>query len=109
MAEHEVRVRLGQTALIEPAGLTVTLLAIDSDSRCPKGETCVWEGSATIRLSVTGGTGSQELVLHTSRRAGPDSAIYDGWKIELTALEPYPVTGRTFAQDEYVATLRATK
>ena len=104
-----IRLAIGQPAEVAEAGLTFALAAIESDSRCPKGETCVWEGSATVRLTVTGSTGAQDLVLHTSSRSGPDSAIHDGWTVMLAAVDPYPVAGRAIGQADYVVTLRLTQ
>lgn len=105
-ARTEVRLQVGESAPLEDAGIQVTFDAVEGDSRCAKGETCVWEGSATVRLSVTGAAGSQSFALQTSRRAGPDVAAYGDWAIRIVALEPVPVQGREAAPSAYVVTLR---
>ena len=87
----------------------MTFAAVDADSRCPKGETCFWEGSATVRLTATSKSGAKDLILHTSPRSGPDSATHAGWTVTLASLEPYPVAGRTIEQADYVVTLRVTQ
>ena len=105
----EIRLRAGESKPVEGASVSVTFASVDADSRCPKGETCVWEGSATVRLTVTGAAGRGDLVLHTSRRAGPAVASYEGWTIGLIALEPYPVSGQQIAQGDYVVTLQVVQ
>ena len=105
-AKTEVRLQVGESAPVEGAGFQVTFDAVEGDSRCAKGETCVWEGNATVRLSVTGVAGSQSIALQTSRRAGPDAAAHGDWAIRVVALEPVPVQGRAIAPSAYVVTLR---
>ena len=80
-AGMEVRLQVGQTEPVNGAGFQVTFDAVGGDSRCAKGETCIWEGSATVRLTLTGTDGSQSFTLHTSPRAGPDAAAYGDWAI----------------------------
>jgi hypothetical protein len=105
-ATTEVRLQVGESAPVDGEGFQVTFDAVEGDSRCAKGETCVWEGSATVRLSLTGAAGNQSMALQTSRRAGPDAAAYGDWAIRVVALEPVPVRGRAIAPSAYVVTLR---
>jgi len=102
---NELRLQVGQSASVDDAGFKVTFEAVVADSRCPKGETCIWEGNATVRLTVTGAAGTQSLELHTSPRAGSGSARYESRSIRLVSLEPYPVAGREVAPAAYTATL----
>ena len=79
-----------------------------ADSRCAKGETCIWEGSAAVRLASRA-LGRAGVELHTSPGPGLSAAVYEGWSIRLVALEPFPVVGREIAPEEYVATLRVER
>jgi len=108
-ATTEVSLQVGESATVEGAGFQVTFDGVDGDSRCAKGETCVWEGSAAVRLSVAGASGTQEVVLHTSQRGGPGSLAHEGWVIKLADLEPRPVTGHTIPHSAYVATFAMTR
>jgi hypothetical protein len=105
-AGAEIPLQVGQEAAVEGANFRIAFAGVDGDSRCAKGETCVWEGNAAVRLTITGESGTEVLTLHTSRRSGPDYATYGGWAIRLVALEPQPIAGRTIEPGEYVATLR---
>jgi hypothetical protein len=102
------RLQFGQTATVEGRDLEIVFEAVEADSRCPKGEACVWEGDAIVRLSAKGAAGVEEkLELHTASK-GPASVGYNGWSIRLVGLEPYPVTGRTIPEAAYVVTLEVT-
>ena len=37
---------------ITKAGVTITLVAVLEDSRCPRDITCMWEGKAVVELNV---------------------------------------------------------
>lgn len=101
--------RVGESALVESEALGLGFLGVPTDSRCPKGESCIWEGDATVRVWVQRASEARELrELHTSAR-GPAAASFEGWSIRLVALDPYPVTGRTVRQADYVATLQVTR
>jgi hypothetical protein len=106
--DEEFRLSVGQSADLQGQALAISFEGVESDSRCPKGEACVWEGDAAVRVMITSGSRSEERVLHTSAKGGPKAAGYEGWTVELVALEPPPVKGRNTAP-EYVATLRLTR
>lgn len=101
--------RVGESALLEVEALRIGFQAVPTDSRCPKGENCIWEGDAIVRVWVQRGSGAkEERELHTSERE-PGAADFESWTIRLVALDPYPVSGRTIRQADYIATLRVTR
>jgi hypothetical protein len=107
--EESVQIRIGQRVAVEKGALEIAFEAVTTDSRCPKGETCVWEGDAVVMLAVqAAGRPVARVELHTSPR-GPSAAAYEDWSLRLGALEPYPVTGRTIPPDAYVATIVVTR
>ena len=97
--------RVGESASVQGASLVIQFLEVAGDSRCPKGAQCVWEGDATVRISVRRGTGPAEKQdLHTSSRepAAQAGAVH---LVRLMRLEPQPVIDRAIQQAEYEATL----
>jgi hypothetical protein len=98
--------RVGESASVQGASMVIKFLEVMGDSRCPKGEQCVWEGDATVRISVSHGAGpSQTQDLHTSsREPGPQAG--GAYVIRLVGLDPQPVTGRAIVQADYEATLQ---
>jgi len=98
--------RVGESASVQGASMVVRFLEVAGDSRCPKGEQCVWEGDATVRISVRRGPGPAELQdLHTSSR-GPDGQVGGRYVVRLVRLDPRPVTGRAITQADYEVTLQ---
>jgi hypothetical protein len=106
--EESFSLSVGQSTVVDGVALEIGFQAVTSDSRCPKGEVCIWEGDAAVCIWVQPAAGTkEELVLHTSSK-GQSTADYGNWRIRLVALDPYPVTGRAIPQAEYVATLQMT-
>lgn len=107
--DESFQLRVGQSTVVEPEALEIGFEAVSGDSRCAKGEVCIWEGDATVRIWIQGGAGAKvERELHTSSK-GPGAADYESWSIRLVTLAPYPITGRSIPQAEYVVTLEMTR
>lgn len=99
---------VGQSAIVDAAALEVGFEAVSTDSRCAKGDTCVWEGNAIVRLWVERRGGARESVeLHTASK-GPGSVTFNGHAISLKGLDPIPVSGRTVPPSAYIVTLIIT-
>jgi hypothetical protein len=107
--EADFQLRVGQSALVSSENIAVEFTAVTSDSRCGKGEVCIWEGDATVRiwLQVNGGI-REECELHTASRE-PDAANFGDYSIRLVALIPPPISGRVIEANEYVAKLRVIR
>ena len=103
---RDFQLQVGQSAHIVEANLTVGFQGVSSDSRCAKGEACVWEGDATVRiwLQQTGGS-KDEFELHTSSR-GLKVAVYKGFSVRLVAVHTTPVSGSEIASAEYSVTFK---
>jgi hypothetical protein len=96
--EHgrEFSLRPGQSATVD--GLVIRFAEVRGDSRCPVDVQCVWEGDATVVVTVSGAT--QEL--HTARRFATSVTI-DGHRLELRRLEPPPRSQVKIQPGEYRA------
>jgi hypothetical protein len=107
--EQNFDLQIGQSALASSENLQVDFLAVTEDSRCGKGETCVWEGDGSVRiaLQIAGGARA-EHELHTNSRmqAAVDVANFS---IGLVALNPPAISGRAIERSEYVATFRIVR
>jgi hypothetical protein len=99
---------VGGSAQIEGTALQVGFDAVTSDSRCPKGEQCVWAGDAAVRVWLQDGAQPRLLLtLHLSTDPGPIGRAL-GHQVRLLRLEPDPVSGKPIAPAAYVATLTLT-
>ncbi len=100
---------VGEVARIDSEGLQIGVAGVPADSRCPRGEQCVWEGDATVSVWMQKAPGPREtLELHTSSK-GPASASYLTYEVRLVRLDPYPVAGKAIPQGDYVATLEVNR
>lgn len=97
---------MGASAIIEGSPLRIHFDSVPEDSRCPINVVCVWEGNATVRLSLDSAAKTQTIDLRTSGGAPTVQAF--GHTIALRALRPVPTTSAQPRRDPYVATLRVT-
>lgn len=98
---------VGETVSVGEVSLT--LAAIENDSRCPTQVSCVWEGAATavVDATIAGQPGETVTLTITGqdRETDESRAQVDGYTIRLTALKPYPADPQPIAQNDYVATV----
>lgn len=106
--ERPFSLRPGGTAQWAGTGLQLGFDGVTADSRCPRGEQCVWAGDATVRVWWQRRGSSREV--HELHMAGaPRTARVGELELELelrlVALEPSPISGRPIPAQAYVATL----
>lgn len=98
-----VSLKVGDSARTADGALHIGFEAVGADSRCPRGEQCVWAGDATVRLWLQRPGGArQRFELHTAAGLG-QAAPEPG--VRLLRLEPAPVSGRALAARDYTVTL----
>ncbi|SDI89701.1 hypothetical protein SAMN05192558_102569 [Actinokineospora alba] len=78
--------RKGESQTLSAEGLTVGYQTLVDDSRCKPGQVCVWEGDATIRVTVNKGGGPEAIELHTHRDFAT-SVVSEGYRIKLVRLD----------------------
>jgi hypothetical protein len=97
--------RAGEFVQTSDGGWRVGFEGVTADSRCPKGERCVWAGDATVRIWLQKGTGPKQTH-DLNGAAGPAQAVRVlDQELRLLRLEPYPVNGKLISREAYVATL----
>lgn len=102
---------VGDTAFLElPLGrsadngeLQVAFDAVTEDSRCPADVQCVWEGNASIRLTLSFGNETEVAVL--SSTLNPRQAAFFGYTVAFRDLTPHPVSQQPTDRSAYVATI----
>jgi hypothetical protein len=109
----------GKTVEIEGEDLSLTFRSVLSDSRCPFGVECFWQGVAEIEIKLRSKTGDSALVtlgvLGGTRYNAENPYFVDtmGYRLSLLRLDPYPeptglsrLTTPPQPLTEYQATLR---
>ncbi len=94
----------GQSATLEGAGLTIQLISVGSDERCPSGIECAVSGPVTMTISVQKGSSQTptQIVLQSftdnDGRAPEmefegiqDRVTFGGFQIKAAGVLPYPV------------------
>ena len=90
--------------VVHASGLHVRFLIVVSDSRCPTAAACVSAGDAACTFELRTDRGSTEVelrALDSARRA----VTFEGYTVELTALDPRPVAGQPIDRADYRATI----
>jgi hypothetical protein len=101
--------RSGESAQTRDAGLRLGFDGVTADSRCPKGEQCFRAGDATVRVWLQQGGGSKEAgELKTSTGAAQAVRLL-GYEVRLLNLDPYPMSGKSIASADYIATLQLSR
>lgn len=98
---ESVTVRVTKQKRAPRSKVTIKLISVIEDSRCPIGTNCIWAGNATIKvkLSFNGKTETVELNTTTGRRGGQ----IDYWAVNLESLTPAPKSGTTLDPRKYAA------
>ncbi len=92
----------------------MTLASVSSDSRCPRGVTCVWAGDAVASVVVDPGcikagcrAPSAVLALHATLQPQAGDAL--GYRVQLLSLQPEPARDVVVDSSRYVAWVRVTR
>jgi hypothetical protein len=100
---EEFELAPGQSARIASADLTVAFDGVPADSRCPVDVVCVWEGDATVAVSVRQPSMDKTVLeLHTSNGSAREKP-YGGYVVRLVGLRPQPRQGVPIPTADYRA------
>jgi hypothetical protein len=118
LTDTEFTLAPDQTATITDAGLTIRLIGVSGDERCPSQIECAMSGPVSISFSLQAGDGeTANLVLRTftdnnglapeMQFEGVESrSVYRGYVVQLISVLPYPVNlTNTIRDSEYRVTL----
>jgi hypothetical protein len=107
---EDILVSYGQTVFVESEGISMTFREF-SESRCPRGVTCVWEGEGIVELVLENEAGETVSALPVIRPGrDPDrftwlKAYAMDYRITLLELEPYPDIDDPAQPEDYTALL----
>ena len=93
---------------ITKAGVTITLVAVLEDSRCPRDITCMWEGKAVVELNVREpGQEPQKMTVVFQNQS--QSIIARSQHTVFTALRLLPYPGDSGNNTAYQLEVATTK
>lgn len=107
--DEDFELGVGQSALVSSVDLEIGFQTVSSDSRCGKGEQCITEGDAVVRiwLRMAGGA-REERELHTGSKL-PRVTDYANLSIGLVALHPAAISGRAIESQDYIGVFRVAR
>lgn len=87
--------------------ISVTMLPVEYDSRCPEGAVCIWAGYAKVDLlySSLGKEVSISLSTDPALSNMPNKVSVEGYSFQLLELNPYPFPPLGGASKGYKAKL----
>lgn len=99
---QELSLRIGQTAQIESEQLAIRFNGIDTDSRCPRGVTCIWAGEVLCNVTATYQGSSSHITLVQSglTQEPPVENYYEIYWLDFS-VEPYPEAGKQISTADY--------
>lgn len=107
--DQPVTLNVGETVSIPGTGISVKLIAVTEDSRCPQDVECDVAGQVTVNLSVTTAmTVDQSVSLTLGGPQGSAMSDLGEYMIELIAVDPYPTSQASIAPQDYRATIQLT-
>ena len=97
---QEFTLFVGQSAVIAGENFSVKFVEVISDSRCPKGATCIWAGEASCLLEITNSESTYRKVLTQSGLSGPSNTNFIDYEITFD-IQPYPELGKETNKKDY--------
>jgi hypothetical protein len=99
-----VNLRAGESIRLPQIGLIARFDSVTSDSRCPLGVDCFWQGDGATRLSVLRDMDQAvTCTLHTT--LSPRLIVVGDVVIQLKELQPYPRQPGIIPQGAYLVAL----
>jgi len=107
---EEFTLKIGETASIPSEGLSITLVDVPEDSRCPTDVVCVWAGRTTVTLQVKkDGNDLGGFNATTQPGAEGTAAAISGYLIRISGISPSPVSTTAIQKSDYLVTMVVVK
>lgn len=100
-------IRISQSAKITGEDMTIKFDEVIGDSRCPQNVTCVWQGVASIRITINYQGTDYSLVLNMPGLTDKAEESFAHYTLTYN-LNPYPDEGKQISPKEYRLTLTIT-
>lgn len=112
--DRAVDVHVHQGVKFADSDLDLFFRRVASDSRCPKNVQCISAGEAVVTFEARIMKGPIETFNARVVGEGADTdtaaaAVYDGYRVWVLRLDPYPISGTTVDTTAYVMTLVVRK
>jgi hypothetical protein len=107
-SSEELKVKIGTSKTAKTGKISIKFVEVIEDSRCPEDANCIWAGNAKIKVTVSrNGRDRQTFELNTSLpndNSGDHFISYNGLKITLIGLTPFPSASKAIDTKAYEST-----
>ncbi|MEQ1922196.1 MAG: hypothetical protein ABL952_06780 [Pyrinomonadaceae bacterium] len=86
---ENVTIRVGGHAISKTGKITVKVIEVLEDSRCPVNVTCVWAGNAKIKISLKKGRKAART-FELNSTLTPKTILFEGYEVSFVDLTPRP-------------------
>ncbi len=97
---QEFTLSTGQSIMIAGENVAIKFVEVISDSRCPRGATCIWAGEASCLIEITNSESTYRKVLTQPGLSGPFQTDFQEYEITFD-LQPYPQVGQETENKDY--------
>ena len=98
---QQFNLKFAQTASINGEPLMIKFSQLVSDSRCPTGAVCVWEGEVSCLLDITyQNVLNQKIITKSGSSTDLASSDFDAYII-LFDVQPYPEVDKQIKDEDY--------
>ena len=104
---EEFDLRINETAYVADTRLSIHVVAVPEDSRCPTDVVCVWAGNARVSLALREGTNAAGGDVNSTVQ--PRAVTRFGYTVELIDVRPGPVSGQPLPMEAYIIRLVARR
>lgn len=97
--QNVITFKEGENKFLKEYEMNVTFTKVAEDSRCAKDVQCIWAGVATVDVQLMG-TFTRPVnvklsTLEDVKKGYTKSAVFNGYKITLVELNPYPANSNS--------------
>jgi Zn finger protein HypA/HybF involved in hydrogenase expression len=105
---QDLNLRIGKQRVVTKDKLKIKFVSVVEDSRCAEGMTCIWAGSAKVKIQLTSKKGGTKIFA-LSTNLDPKTIKFDGYEVKLNDLTPAPKTNIRIDPNGYTASFTITK
>jgi hypothetical protein len=105
---QRVTLARGETVTTDGSSVRLQFVNVTGESRCPSDVVCIQAGDAVVHIHSIDGDGVADYELHAGD-PGRAAETERGLRVQLVDLQPYPVSTKPIAPDDYRATVVVTR
>jgi hypothetical protein len=106
--DMEISVKAGKTKCERSSRVSIRLVEVVEDSRCPVGVNCIWAGRAVVKVTATK-SGEAPATFELADNDEKSNVEFAGYRIHFKSLLPKPTADGEPKQEDYVAVFRLEK